>query len=96
MTNQASDPGDLSRLSSAEALISKGDPDQAWAALHWVFCSTDLEPFGFFQTAGRLGVSAHQFKSELLDHSQIARDFYYGVEGDAADQKEDPNETVHC
>lgn len=81
--------GDLTMLSSAERLISENDIDKAWAALYWVFCSTDLETFGFYQTAVRLGISAEQFKNELLNSSQIARDFYYGTEERAEEHKED-------
>lgn len=95
MTDTVSNQGDLCRLSSAEAIISQGDPDSSWPVLYWIFCSTDLEPNGFHQTANRLGINAHEYKSDLLDRSQIARDFYYGVEGDDANQKEDPDEAVH-
>lgn len=80
---------DMNRFSAAERLVSEGDIDKAWAALHWIFCSTDLEDLGFYQTTTRLGISAEQFKNELLDRSQIARDFYYGIEENVPDQKED-------
>jgi hypothetical protein len=69
---------DLYRFSSAEQLISTNDIDKAWSALHWIFCSTDLEYLGFYQTATRLGVSPEQYKIDLLERSQVARDFYYG------------------
>lgn len=71
---------DLTRFSAAEQLISTGDIDKAWSALHWIFCSTDLEPFGFYQTSSRLGINAEQYKRELLDRSTIARAFYFGAD----------------
>lgn len=79
---------DMTRLAAAERIISENDIDKAWAALYWIFCSTDLETMGFYQTATRLGISAEQFKNDLLDRSQLARDFYFGAEG-AEEMKED-------
>lgn len=72
---------DIERLTDAEVVINTDDLDRAWSALHWVFCSTDLEPDGFFQTMSRMGLYSEQFKSELLDRSRVARVFYYGSEG---------------
>lgn len=83
---------DLNRLSAAEQLISTNDIDKAWAALHWIFCSTDLEDLGFYQTAMRLGVSPEQFKNELLERSRVARDFYYGPSNEADELEEHKEE----
>lgn len=73
---------DFARLGNAISIINKGNLDKAWAALHWVFCTTDLEPDGFFQTVSRLGFNAERYKNELLNRSKIARLFYYGPDAD--------------
>lgn len=78
---------DFVRLRNATAIINRGDLDKAWAALHWVFCSTDLEPDGFYQTMTRLGIDAERYKRDLLDRSEIARAFYYGT--DHGDEKQE-------
>lgn len=69
---------DFSRLRNAISIINTGSLGKAWGALHWVFCSTDLEPDGFFQTVSRLGFNAERYKTELLDRSEVARLFFYG------------------
>ncbi len=74
--------GDFMRLRNAISIIDQGSMDKAWGALHWVFCSTDLEPDGFFQTVSRLGFNAERYKHDLLDRSEAARLFYYGTEAD--------------
>lgn len=79
---------DLTRFSAAEQLISTNDIDKAWAALHWVFCSTDLEDLGFYQTANRLGINAEQYKRDLLDRSNVARIFYFGSEAESENAEE--------
>ena len=79
---------DLNRLAAIENLVDEGDIDKAWPALYWVFCSTDLEEMGFYQTVTRLGVDAEQFKTAMLDRSQIARVFYYGTEDEIEAQNE--------
>lgn len=71
---------DISMFYSAERLVCEGDIDTAWSALSWIFHSTDLDDLGFYQTATRLGVNPEQFKMDLLDRHQVARDFYYGKE----------------
>lgn len=88
---------DFSRLSNAISIINKGNLDKAWAALHWVFCTTDLEPDGFFQTVSRLGFNAERYKNDLLDRSKIARLFYYGpgTEG-ACNDSSDGEEREVC
>lgn len=82
---------DFQRLSNAVSIINKGNIDKAWAALNWMFCSTDLEPDGFYQTMCHLGVNAERYKNDMLHRSKIARAFLYGpghVEDDKDDQKE--------
>lgn len=79
---------DFTRLRNATAIINQGNLDKAWAALHWVFCSTDLEPDGFYQTMSRFGIDAERYKRDLLDRSEIARAFYYGVD-DTPEENED-------
>lgn len=81
---------DFVRLRNATAIINQGNLDKAWAALHWVFCSTDLETDGFYQTMSRLGVDAERYKRDLLDRSEISRAFYYGA--DSQDEKQEESD----
>lgn len=71
---------DFVRLRNAMAIIEQGNLDKAWDALCWVFYSTDLEPDGFYQTMARLGVDAERYKRNILDRSEVARAFYYGLD----------------
>lgn len=86
---------DFTRLRNTISIINKGNPDKAWAALHWVFCSTDLEPDGFYQTASRFGMDAERYKRDLLDRSEIARAFYYGTES-TEEQQGGCDASLHC
>lgn len=79
---------DFTRLRNAISIIETGNLDKAWAALYWVFCTTDLEPDGFFQTVSRLGFNAERYKNDLLDRSPVARLFFYGPEASASDERE--------
>ncbi|OZA30911.1 MAG: hypothetical protein B7X93_01385 [Hydrogenophilales bacterium 17-61-9] len=82
---------DFMRLRNAISIIDQGSLDKAWGALHWVFCSTDLEPDGFFQTVSRLGFNAERYKHDLIDRSEVARLFYYGppADNDSNDNKQE-------
>lgn len=69
---------DFQTLRNAQTIIDKGDADKAWDSLNWIFCSTDLEPDSFYQVATRQDIDPERFKTNLLERSKIARDFYYG------------------
>jgi hypothetical protein len=73
---------DIERVSLAEQAISTNDIDKAWSALYWVFCSTDLEADGFYQTVTRLGINPDHLRTEMLDQYPIAREFWFGSADD--------------
>lgn len=87
---------DFTRFRNAVSIIEKGNLDKAWAALYWVFCSTDLEPDGFFQTLTRLGRMPERVKMEMLNKYPVARLFYYGPEADNDDEADDDEEQEVC